>query len=643
MRTSLSGLTGPVVTLTLPIFFLLFALPAKTTAQDLSFLSDTTHYLWPTDASPYISSTFGETRAAHFHAGLDIRTWGQEGYRVFATRDGIISRISTGPTGYGKVIYLRHRDNSYSVYAHLNRFEDQLMAFVDSIRMENGSALLDIDLESRRMAVRQGDLIAYTGSTGAGPPHLHFELRTPENEPFNPLLTNLDIDDTIPPVFTGLGVEHLDPHSLHVNERETIRPRRDGNRYQFGTVKASGPVGLSVNVHDRANRTTNVYAVYRLSLVHEQDTLFYSQVDTYNYRDARQMFIDRVFPLLRERRQGFQRLYTVNGNTLPFYQTDQNRGVLNFPEGTWHLSIIAEDYHGNRSVAGVTLEVESPEAGRQVQQIASIPAYPRIEAPAGIDVYPTVTRFNPVAVETHFLTHLATPGPNPESDPAPQYLAPWRLDSVASNRSRRELIPGRRQLLHLPDQTVWVDFPNDALFDTLQVEMQVEYRDSLPTITFNPSPVPLKGSVWLNVIVPATADSARHVGLYAHNERTNRYSYLGGGEHGTILRTRINELQRLQLRYDETPPAAGTPTIQRDLAGNRIVTVRVTDSLSGIDYARSAIRVNGLDGLTEYDPDKRQLIFYRPGFEPQSVNQVDVRVYDRAGNLTHKRFDQVSR
>src|SRR5690625_2760157 len=99
MRTSLSGLTGPVVTLTLPIFFLLFALPAKTTAQDLSFLSDTTHYLWPTDASPYISSTFGETRAAHFHAGLDIRTWGQEGYRVFATRDGIISRISTGPTG----------------------------------------------------------------------------------------------------------------------------------------------------------------------------------------------------------------------------------------------------------------------------------------------------------------------------------------------------------------------------------------------------------------------------------------------------------------------------------------------------------------------------------------------------------------
>src|SRR5690625_5704840 len=90
------------------------------------------------------------------------------------------------------------------------------MAFVDSIRMENGSALLDIDLESRRMAVRQGDLIAYTGSTGAGPPHLHFELRTPENEPFNPLLTNLDIDDTIPPVFTGLGVEQ-DRKSTRLN------------------------------------------------------------------------------------------------------------------------------------------------------------------------------------------------------------------------------------------------------------------------------------------------------------------------------------------------------------------------------------------------------------------------------------------
>lgn len=642
MGTSLRGrLSGLTATFCVLVLALLLGSPVRTAAQDLSFLSDSTHYLWPTDASPYISSTYGETRAAHFHAGLDIRTWGREGYRVFATRDGIISRIATSPTGYGKVIFLRHTDNSYSVYAHLNRFEDHLMAFVDSIRMENGSALLDINLESRRMAVKQGDVIAYTGSTGAGPPHLHFELRTPDNEPFNPLLTNLTIDDTIPPVFTGLGVEHLDPKTLHVVERETQRPRREGNRYHFGTVKSRGPVGLSVNVHDRADRTTNVYAVYRLSLVHEQDTLFHSQVDAYSYTNARQMFIDRVFPLLRERRQGFQRLYTVNGNTLPFYQTDDNRGVLNLPDGSYALSIIAEDYHGNQSVAEVTLVVEDRESAPN--PIASIPAYPRLEDPDTGNFYPTLTRFNPIAVETHFLTHLATPGPNPESDPGPQYLAPYRRDRVESNRSRRELVPGRRQLLHLPDQTLWIDFPNDALFDTLQVEMLVDYQDSLPVITFSPSPIPLKSSAWLNVILPATADSARHVGLYAHNERYNRFHYLGGGEHGTILRTRINELQPLQLRYDETPPTASTPTIQRDLAGNHIVTIRVTDSLSGIDYARSAIRVNGQEGLTEFDPDKQQLIFYRPGFEPRPVNQVEVEVYDRAGNLTHRRFNEVSR
>ncbi len=80
------------------------------------------HYLWPTEASPYLTSTFAETRSAHFHAALDIKTWGQRGYEVYATRDGVVDRIAIGPRGYGKVVYLKHNDGSYSVYAHLLSF-----------------------------------------------------------------------------------------------------------------------------------------------------------------------------------------------------------------------------------------------------------------------------------------------------------------------------------------------------------------------------------------------------------------------------------------------------------------------------------------------------------------------------------------
>ena len=57
--------------------------------------------------------------------------------------------------GYGNVIYIRHRSNQTTVYAHLSR-----------IGLRQGQK------------VGQGDLIGAVGSTGASTgPHLHFEFR----------------------------------------------------------------------------------------------------------------------------------------------------------------------------------------------------------------------------------------------------------------------------------------------------------------------------------------------------------------------------------------------------------------------------------------------------------------------------------
>jgi hypothetical protein len=614
--------------------------PAVSIAQDLSFLTDSTHYLWPTDASPYISSTFGETRAAHFHAGLDIRTWGREGYQVFATRDGIIHRIAISPHGYGKVIFLKHNDESFSLYAHLNRFEDSLMAMADSIRMQDYSFLLDRNIEHKNIRVKQGDLIGYTGSTGVGPPHLHFELRTPDNEPFNPLLTNLGIADDIPPQFSGLAVEHLDPETYHVNDRETVRARQSGGVYDFGKIEANGPVGLAVNVSDRANRTPNVYAVYSLALVLEQDTLFHSKVDAFSYDNASQMFIDRVFPLLRQRRQGFQRLYLVNGNELSFYQTDSNRGVIDLPTGTHTLTIIAEDYNGNQSKAKLDLKV-SNRIKPPSESITGIPAYPingQIQ-----DRNPVVKNagFIQRTVQPKFLTeYTASAGPNPESvqfRPSPIYYS----NGSTFKRAGKTLIPGERQFLHLPDQTIWVEFPEDALFDTLHVEMIVEYQNQYPVIRFEPEHIPLKRNAQLNVILPVTGNAIRPVGLYAYNTSRNNHLFHSAGLPGSLIRTNIRELQEFRLRYDMHPPYVGPPRLEKNLAGMYVVNLPVTDQMSGIDFLRSRITVNGKEGIIEFDPDKQKLTFYKPGFQPDTINRVEAWVYDGVGNLAHREFESV--
>ena len=53
----------------------------------------------PLDIPIYLSATFGELRPNHLHAGLDIKTQGVEGKKVYAVADGYISRIGVSPYG----------------------------------------------------------------------------------------------------------------------------------------------------------------------------------------------------------------------------------------------------------------------------------------------------------------------------------------------------------------------------------------------------------------------------------------------------------------------------------------------------------------------------------------------------------------
>ena len=76
----------------------------------------------PLDIPLFLSGTFGELRPNHFHAGIDLKTQGKSGLKVYAIADGYISRIKVSKGGYGKAIYIQH-DNGYSsVYAHLMRY-----------------------------------------------------------------------------------------------------------------------------------------------------------------------------------------------------------------------------------------------------------------------------------------------------------------------------------------------------------------------------------------------------------------------------------------------------------------------------------------------------------------------------------------
>ena len=116
--------------------------------------------IWPLEHGR-VTSSFGWRRKRHFHAGIDIVA--PRGSRVSAVLDGTVIFAGRKP-GYGRMIVLEHASGRTG-YAHLAEI-----------------------LVKKGEDVKKGELIGRVGASGrATGPHLHFEFRTLDDEPMDPL------------------------------------------------------------------------------------------------------------------------------------------------------------------------------------------------------------------------------------------------------------------------------------------------------------------------------------------------------------------------------------------------------------------------------------------------------------------------
>lgn len=638
----------------LPAFLVVLSLlPQIILAQPSAFRPDSISYLWPTDASPYLSSTFAETRASHFHAALDIKTWGRRGYKIYATRDGVVHRIAIGPKGYGKVIYLRHDDGSYSVYAHLLKFNNQLQQIADSTRMAEGYRFeLDQFVGDRQIRVSQGEVIGYSGASGIGPPHLHFELRTPAHRPFNPLLTNLSVDDTIAPRIVGLSVE---PKAItsSVENRHTIYTRRaskQGNQYEFGTVHVSGPVGLGLNVFDQSNGVHNVYAVYELSMEINGQEFFKAKADSFSYLKTHQMFIDRVYPLLQEEGKGFQRLYVAEGNSLPFYSTGPKNGILNLPPGTHHITIRARDFYGNASTASVQLQVEEKEvtSGR-VKKSTSISQDSTVFQPSNWTWFADW-----VSIPEQAFTDLTIAIPD-----SGRWVSHEQVIGVPLRKENplfmnvtggtgpivfHRIKPATGGIIASVNSDGFTHFPRNTFYDTVSVGMTINRikKDSVH-VQILPNAYPVREEFQFYVERDSTMDLSK-LSFYKKDREHNEWDYIPTDVSDRYLIGTAETLGSFTTLRDTLAPVLYSPKLTKRRDGHWLIQISAKDPLSGIDYTRSSISVNGIRGIAEYEPEDDRLIYYHPEFTPSPEMEINVKVWDRMDNLTEKTFhlDQLS-
>jgi hypothetical protein len=322
--------------------------------------TDLRDYIWPTNASTNLTSTFADYRRTHLHEGIDISTNNQTGYPVYAARDGYVTRIFISRRGYGKMLYVRHRDGFVTMYAHLQRFQDPIDNYAKQLQKRNRRYSLEVVLDSTLFPVSKGDVIAYTGNTGIGSAHLHFEVRDSSFNPINPFLLpqiSSSITDDVPPVFHMIAFTPLTPSSkLQGRHRVWVADAKKESNDSYlvqQPVKLSGSIGISVRATDQADILKYRTGVYRFEMYVDGELLFSSAKKYILESEAHQVSAYYDKSLLRSRKGRFEKLYIENGNRLSFYnRLPVGAGSLEsseFEPGEHELKVIAWDLAGNES------------------------------------------------------------------------------------------------------------------------------------------------------------------------------------------------------------------------------------------------------------------------------------------------------
>lgn len=108
------------------------------------------------DSEVSIAGSFGELRGNHFHSGIDYKTGGKEGIPVFAAEDGFAYRVLVSRTGYGKAIYIKHKNDITTVYAHLRAFAGTLADTINDKQYAQKNFELDYYPKPEAFPIKKG-------------------------------------------------------------------------------------------------------------------------------------------------------------------------------------------------------------------------------------------------------------------------------------------------------------------------------------------------------------------------------------------------------------------------------------------------------------------------------------------------------
>ncbi len=635
-------------------------------------------YLWPTNASRSLASSFAETRANHFHFGIDIRTQQRTGFPCYAVANGYVSRLKVSPYGYGRVLYLQLEDGNMAVYAHLQRFAPEVEKIIHAEQMKNRLFRCELFLPPDQLPFKKGDIVAYTGSSGVGSPHLHFEMRDGQGYR-NPLPLGFTVPDTIVPVpqriaFCALSRDGEINDNFHtvMSGLVPLSP----NHYQVSKVPSVyGPMGIEISGYDQVDESGNQISFWGLDLYLDGEFFFSTRYDYFKYDEEKQIDLDRDYRLRKLTGDAFHHLWKDPSATVGFYK--KGDGVIdtrNFNPGLHQYEIVLSDFAGNEARVKGRLEFEEQ------------PLYPPVEAYSNFFGFFT-RRDNPgfgvdhldrgkSSLKAEFFEDFVL-----LSVPVPSSTTDFRLTLIEPYEKQIPLVPtngrciGKIPLQPFPsgcwtvelksngisDTVAWLvnpmktsggtvvsddglfraTFDKNALYRTIYLRVSDEIaaaENHFVSRVFHlePDDMPLRGNVAVSIKIPAGEAQLERLGIYGlspkgvwkflDNDRRKVEGYVTGSS---------PRLERYVMRRDSEPPrvtwlSPAAATSQR----RPTFKLSVRDELSGFDDRSVNLMVDGQFVLMEYDPEA-STVFGSPD-DPLTAgeHQVAMTLRDFCGNET---------
>ncbi len=316
----------------------------------------------------YLSGTMGEMRGAHFHAGIDIKTGGVTGQKIYAAADGYISRIKVAGGGYGNALYIAHPGlGTTTVYGHLLRYNDEISDYVLQEQYRRKSFSVDLYPDKSVFPVKKGDIVGLTGNSGSsGGPHLHFEIRDNMQRPTNPLDYGFsEIKDDIHPTVQRIGLKTLNKNS-RINHQFgffEFTPSRLKNVYSIQKpIEVYGEIGLLVMGYDRLNGASNRNGIPHLNVELDSMEIMDITIDKVSFGKTRNVLCYRDYQVKVQENKSFRKLYIDDGNELDIFNNHRNKGYVSIRDTLIHnVKITLKDAYDNNTIILLKLKGSKPQ------------------------------------------------------------------------------------------------------------------------------------------------------------------------------------------------------------------------------------------------------------------------------------------